>query len=160
MLMSASVVAVEAASETRGGTRNVSPGVIESMAEQAWEARDGDGAEGLARGQKASVTLDPELPHGVDGLVTSQGIYVRPRGDPAYVLILILHELAHWMLAKAGLPDAHGDVWTLALALAAPESLLRRLRAAGDLTAVRLAAETGMPWWAAALRIDMTAVIV
>lgn len=81
------------------------------------------------------------------------------RGDPAYVLMLILHELAHWMLVDAGLPDAHGDVWTLALALAAPESLLRRLRATGDLSAVRLAAETGMPWWAAALRIDMTVVM-
>lgn len=43
--------------------------------------------------------------------------------------------------------------------LAAPESLLRRLRQTGDLTAVRLAAETGMPWWAAALRLDMTAVM-
>ena len=41
----------------------------------------------------------------------------------------------------------------------APESLLRRLRATGDLSAVRLAAETGMPWWAAALRLDMTAVM-
>ena len=38
--------------------------------------------------------------------------------------------------------------------------LLRRLKAAGELTAVRLAAETGMPWWAAALRLDMTAVMV
>lgn len=82
------------------------------------------------------------------------------RGDPAYVLMLILHELAHWMLQKADLPDAHGDVWTLALMLAAPESLLRRLRATGDLSAVRLAAETGMPWWAAALRLDMTAVML
>lgn len=73
--------------------------------------------------------------------------------------MLILHELAHWMLQKADLPDAHGDVWTLALMLAAPESLLRRLRATGGITAVRLAAETGMPWWAAALRLDMTAVM-
>lgn len=60
----------------------------------------------------------------------------------------------------AALPDAHGDVWTLALLLAAPESLLRRMRATGDLSAVRLAAETGMPWWAAALRLDMTVVIL
>lgn len=155
--MSACIVAAEAASEVERGVRNVPTGLIESMSEQAHEARDGEGAEGLARGQGAMVTLDPELPHGVDGLVTEQGIYVRPRGDPAYVLMLILHELAHWMLVDAGLPDAHGDVWTLALALAAPESLLRRLRATGDLSAVRLAAETGMPWWAAALRVDMTA---
>lgn len=157
--MSACIVAAEAASEVERGVRNVPTGLIESMSEQAHEARDGEGAEGLARGQGAPVTLDPELPHGVDGLVTAQGIYVRPRGDPAYVLMLILHELAHWMLVKADLPDAHGDVWTLALALAAPESLLRRLRATGDLSAVRLAAETGMPWWAAALRLDMTAVM-
>jgi hypothetical protein len=129
------------------------------MAEQAWEARDGEGPVGLALGQKAPVTLDPELPQGLDGLVTSQGIYVRPRGDPAYVLILILHELAHWMLVAAGLPDAHGDVWALALALAAPGSLLQRLRAAGDVTALQLAAESGMPWWGAALRLDMTAVM-
>jgi hypothetical protein len=158
--MSACIVAVEAASEVQRGVRNVSSGVLESMAAQAWEARQGEGAEGLARGQGAPVTLDPDLPRGVDGLVTSQGIYVRPRGDPAYVQMLILHELAHWMLGKAGLPDAHGDVWTLALALAAPEALLRRLRTAVDLGAVRLAAETGMPWWAAALRLGMTAVIV
>lgn len=32
--------------------------------------------------------------------------------------------------------------------------------AAGDLSPMRLAAETGMPWWAAALRLDMTAVML
>lgn len=54
---------------------------------------------------------------------------------------------------------SHSTVSSL-LALAAPESLLRRLRATGDLSPMRLAAETGMPWWAAALRLDMTAVIL
>jgi hypothetical protein len=158
--MSECTVAGEATRETERGERNVDRGLIEAMADQAREARDGDGAEGIARGQRVTVHLDPDLPHGVDGLVTSEAIYVRPRGSPAYVFVLILHELAHWMLSKAGLPDAHGDVWTLALALAAPLSLLRRLRAAGPLDAVRLAGETGLPWWAAALRLDMTAVMV
>ena len=125
--MSACVVAVEAASEVHRGERNVPTELLGPMSEQAWEGSDGEGSEGLARGRGAG-DVRPGAAHGVDGLVTSQGIYVRPRGDPAYVLMLILHELAHWMLARAGLPDAHGDVWTLALLLAAPESLLRRLR--------------------------------
>lgn len=61
--------------------------------------------------------------------------------------------------AKALEPTLPDWVWQR-LALAAPLALLRRLKAAGELTAVRLAAETGMPWWAAALRLDMTAVMV
>lgn len=159
--MSECGVAVEAAAELRGGVHNIPPRLIESMADQAWEARDGEGAEGLVRGQKAPpVKYGPDLPQGYDGLLTSEAIHIRPRGSPAYILMLILHELAHWMLAKAGLDDPHGDVWALALALAAPLALLRRLRAEGELTAVRLAAETGMPWWAAALRLDMTAVML
>ena len=159
--MSECGVAVEAAAELRGGVHNIPARLVESMADQAWEARDGDGAEGLARGQKAPpVKYDPELPQGQDGMLTTQAIYIRPRGSAGYVLMLILHELAHWMLARAGLDDPHGDVWALALALAAPLALLRRLKAEGELTAVRLAAEAGMPWWAAALRIDMTAVML
>ena len=157
--MSETVVAGEASVEVRDGPHHVSTVVLESIAECVHAMATAPGVEGLVEGQAVRLVLDPDLPSGIDGLATDTTIYVRPRGGASYVAILILHELAHILLARAGLPDTHGDVWILALALAAPRAALARLRAAGVVTAVGLAAAVGMPWWAASLRLDMTHVI-
>lgn len=158
--MSEAIVAGEAGVEVRDGPHHVSAMMLESIAECAHAMATAPGVEGLVEGQGVRLVLDPDLPSGIDGLATDTTIYVRPRGGAAYVAILILHELAHILLARAGLPDTHGDVWMLALALAAPRPVLARLRGAGVVTPVGLAAAVGMPWWAAGLRLDMTAVMV
>lgn len=153
------VIAAEMMHELRHGRRAAAVSVLEALADHAHEVADGDGPEGLARGQKVEVVV-ADLPSGVSGLLTDR-IYVR-RGLPRDVQVLvILHELAHAMLRAAGLDDPHGDVWPLALALAAPRSLLTRLLrdGDGDVLPADLAAASGVPWWAASERLDMTPVI-
>ena len=90
-------------------------------------------------------------------LIETRGMSARSLSEAAG----LSHSTVSSLLTKLDAnPDARVEARTLALLLAAPESLLRRMRATGDLSAVRLAAETGMPWWAAALRLDMTVVIL
>lgn len=120
------------------------PALIECLADEADRARDGDGAEGIARGQGVEV-VTLALPRGLLGLVHGDRILVHPRRDTALLLIVILHELAHILMRRMGLAHTHADVWRLTLALAMP----RRLRAPtpGD-----LAIASGAPWWAARMR--------
>lgn len=150
-------IAAEMMHELRHGRRAAAVSVLEALADHAHEVADGEGPEGLARGQKMEVVV-ADLPSGVSGLLTDR-IYVR-RGLPRDVQVLvILHELAHAMLRAAGLDDPHGDVWPLALALAAPRGLLTRLMRDGDVLPADLAAASGVPWWAASERLDMTEII-
>jgi len=150
-------IAAEMMHELRHGRRAAAVSVLEALAEHAHEVADDPSPEGLAKGQRVDVVV-ADLPSGVSGLLTDR-IYVR-RGLPREVQVLvILHELAHAMLRAAGLDDPHGDVWPLALALAAPRSMLARLLRDGDVLPADLAAASGVPWWAASERLDMTPVI-
>lgn len=139
------------------GQRCADTSTLEALAEHAHEVADGDGPEGLARGQRVEVVVT-ELPSGVSGLLTDR-IYVR-RGLPRDVQVLvILHEIAHAMLRGAGMDDPHGDVWRLALALAAPKPAIAAMMRQGEVLAADLAAASGVPWWAASVRLDMTEII-
>jgi hypothetical protein len=143
--------------ELEHGERRADTSTLEALAEHAHDVADGAGPEGLARGQKVDVVVT-ELPSGVSGLLTDR-IYVR-RGLPRDVQVLvILHELAHAMLRGAGMDDPHGDVWRLALALAAPKPALAAMLRQGEVLPADLAAASGVPWWAASVRLDMTPVI-
>lgn len=140
--------------EIAGDPPRVDVKLLEAFAECVEAQRDGDGPEGLARGQKVDVETDAGFPEGLDGiaLVDDNLLIVRPSRDRATEWLRILHELAHWLLMKAGLTHSHGDVWMLALALGAPGSMVRREQPEGG---IALAAVSGLPAWAAFARLDM-----
>ena len=151
------VIAAEMLDSLERGQRCADTSTLEALAEHAHEVADDPSPEGLARGQRVEVVVT-ELPSGVSGLLTDR-IYVR-RGLPRDVQVLvILHELAHAMLRAAGMDDPHGDVWRLALALAAPKPTLAAMMRQGEVLAADLAAASGVPWWAASVRLDMTEII-
>lgn len=64
----------------------------------------------------------------------------------------VLHELAHVVLQRLGWRHSHADVWILALAIAAPRSMLRAHRPTDG---IALAALSRLPAWAAAYRLEM-----
>lgn len=129
--------------------------VVEAIAEHVHARRMGPGAEGLALGQQLTVIYET-LPPSIEGFHTPSGvIVVRRQRHPEARELTILHEVAHRMLER--LDHTHVDVWRLALALGAPRAVLRRLRAAGRCTALHVAAETGIPAWAAAWRLGAIA---
>lgn len=129
--------------------------VVEAIADHAHARRLGRGAEGLALGQGITVLVVP-IPAMVDGLLPPvEVMVVRRTRFPEAREMTILHELAHRLLDR--LDHTHVDVWRLALALGAPQSVLRRLRSVGRCTALHVAAETGLPAWAAAWRLGALA---
>lgn len=145
--------------EIAGDPPKVDVKLLEAIAECVEAQRDGDGPEGLARGQKVRVEYDSGFPEGQDGIAIHDDededenvLIVRPSRDRATEWLRILHELAHWLLMKAGMTHSHGDVWMLALALGAPESLVRRERPS---CGIALAAASGLPAWAAFARLEM-----
>ena len=81
-----------------------------------------------------------------------QALIVRPSRDGATLALRILHELAHLVLQRLGWRHSHGDVWLLALAMAAPPSMLRAHR---PHDALALAGIARLPAWAAAARLVM-----
>jgi hypothetical protein len=132
--------------EELAAERRLNAAAIEAIATQVHSARFGDGAEGLAAGQGITV-LVLDLPACVAGLQVPDGaIVVRPRRSPASMALVVLHELAHHLLHA--LDHTHGDVWALTLALGAPRAVVARCSSAGE-----LAATTGLPRWAASVRI-------
>lgn len=122
------------------------PAVLEGLATHAHEKREGEGPEGLALGQGVDVTVT-RLPEGILGFVDGSRILVAPRKNRAFVVLIILHELAHIMLRTAGMRHEHSDVWRLTLALAAPRGMARG-------TTEEVASSRGVPWWAAKLRLS------
>ncbi|MFA9271217.1 MAG: hypothetical protein ACEQSX_10745 [Baekduiaceae bacterium] len=145
-----------ALAEIAGDPPCVDAALLEMLAEHAEELRDGDGPEGLAKGQGVDVEFDRGFPDGHDGiaLYDDKLLIVRPSKDRATQWLRILHELGHWMLMDAGWSHSHGDVWLLALALGAPKSLVRRERPG---SALALAACSGLPAWAASVRFRVLA---
>lgn len=99
----------------------------------------------------------PELLAGARQIATDRG---REIPDWAWVSLSKSGALLTGPLTAAAVFDlakTYADVWRLALALGAPRAVLRRLRAAGRCTALHVAAETGIPAWAAAWRLGAIA---
>jgi hypothetical protein len=101
-----------------------------------------------------SRDTDGTFPAGCDGLAVLELllVIVRPSRDGATEALRILHELAHLMLQRLGWRHSHADVWILALALAAPRSMMRDHH---PTSALVLAGLSRLPAWAAAERIIM-----
>lgn len=139
-----------------GTPPTLDPALIEGLAEHVHEAREGDGPEGLAKGQGIDVETDNGLPDGIDGIALEEFslVVVRPSRDRALLRLRILHELAHLVLQRLGMRHSHGDVWALAVAMGAPQSAYPK---AMRRRALVLALATGLPAYAAALRIVMLA---
>lgn len=90
----------------------------------------------------------PELHVVTDGeSAPTQG--ARPGADD-----VVAEVLAHLILQRLGWRHSHADVWILALAMAAPRSMLRAQR---QIDGVGLAVLSRLPAWAAAERLDMHA---
>ena len=152
--------------EMEGDPPRVDRATLESLAEAVYEARaadpagrfERDSARGIARGQGVEVDTSDRLPDGVDGLAVLRWMLIIIRGsrDGATTALRILHELAHLVLEQLGWRHSHADVWYLALAMAAPRSLLARQPPA-NCNALDLAAAARIPAWAAAARLDMAA---
>lgn len=151
--------------EMEGDPPRVDRATLEGLAEHAYEARKGDAARGIAAdsargialGQGAEVVIDSHFPDGVDGLSLMEAalLIVRYSRDNATLALRILHELAHLILDRLGWRYSHSDVWYLALAMAAPRSLLMRQPANSN--ALDIAALAGIPAWAAATRLECAA---
>lgn len=80
------------------------------------------------------------------------------RSRRSWFVLLILHELAHYLLMRSGARHLHGDVWALTLCLAAPRSVVRQAYAEmriKRLTAGRLALLIPTPSWTAEARISL-----
>jgi hypothetical protein len=115
------------------------------------DAETGD-AKGLAKAAGLELRAEPNMPDGVDAMLVRNIILFRPRADGRRVLLAILHEIAHWLLRDTY--HSHSDVWALTLALAAPLSLLRRLKRAGQLTLKDLFWTVLAPAWSLAARLE------
>ena len=76
------------------------------------------------------MDIDHGFPPGYDGIAVLDLllVIVRPSRDGATLALRILHELAHVILQRLGWRHSHGDVWLLALAMAAPSSMIRAHR--------------------------------
>lgn len=152
--------------EMEGDPPRIDRATLEGLAEAVYDARqadprrgiDRDSARGIALGQGVEVDTSGRLPEGVDGLAILAWavVIVRYSRDNATLALRILHELAHLVLEQLGWRHSHADVWYLALAMAAPRSLLARQPPA-NCNALDLAALARIPAWAAAARLDMAA---
>lgn len=149
-----SEVAQTLSEEMSGAPPTLDAALIEGLAEHVHVARDGDGPEGLARGQGIDVEVDHGLPPGIDGIAVDRLslVIVRPSRDRALLMLRILHELAHLVLQRLGVRHSHGDVWALAVAMGAPQSVCR---GPARRSALALALATGLPAYATALRLVM-----
>ncbi len=144
--------------EVEGSPLTVDAALLEGIAEHVHEARDRtvEGfAESLAAGQGVAVETDRGFPDGFDGIwdPVTRTVIVRPSRDAALLTLRILHELAHLLLQEQGWRHSHGDVWHLTLALAAPRSVLAKVRGQGPLG---VAAAGRVPAWAGAWRLLAT----
>lgn len=130
--------------------------LLEGLADHADALRTSDDLEGLAEGLELGVVYD-RLPSGVYGLRAVGLVIVTCLRDPARRMIVGVHECAHDAMRSSRLSHCHADVWVLTLAMAAPRRMLEEHRASIG-GPVDLAAVAGIPWWAAALRLEMPSV--
>lgn len=130
------------------------PSLLEALAEHARSVADTDDPRDIAGAQCVAVREVERIAQGLPAALTRSRIYVSADLPKTLVLLAILHELAHFLVEREGWIDTHSDVWRLTLMLAMPRSMCRG-RSVED-----LAAAAGVPWWAAALRMNMTTVMV
>ena len=159
-----------AAEEISGGCPLADQMTLEHVATGARDNAEQFGpvsAEQLAAAEECEVRLDPQCP--VEGMVIDPRdhahprrriIIVRPRRNRLRLVLAILHELAHVLLARVDAPHSHADVWCLTLALALPLGLLRRLRRDPQTTVEGLSRRASIPAWAIRIRLRMGAVVV
>ncbi len=160
----------QAAEEIQGGEPIADQLSLEHLATGARDNAEGVAladAEGLARAEQCDVRHDAQCP--VEGLVINPHdphaprkriLVVRPRRDARRLALAVLHELAHVLLARSGMPHSHADVWCLTLALALPLRVVRELRREGTSCARTIAARAGVPVWAVRIRLEMGVVAV
>lgn len=125
---------------------------IEALADHVHATRFGDGPEGLAAGQGVLVFVDDDLPAGVRDVADDCTVSLPRVGDASEQRLLILREAAAAVLGHVPRSSA-SDVAHLTLALAAPRAVVERLCRDGRPGPVALAAETGLPAWAAGARL-------
>lgn len=132
--------------------------LIEALADHAWDCAEGEGTdlERIARGQGYTLTADPTLPRGWRGLLLGDELVYRPHRDPYQERVVIAHEVGHCVARRARLRMAHPDIWRLSLAVLARRAVVQQTRALSSPAthAAVLAAHAGVPWWAAAARLE------
>lgn len=152
----------EAWEALRVGDCRADAALIEALAEHARAARVDvpagqvvvdTWAEGIARGQRLRV-VGCTMPAGLPASLSGTAVYLSTLLGRMLGRVAIVHEVAHALLAAAGLVDSHGDVWRLTLAILMPRELCR------GRDPIDLAVAAEVPWWAAALRSSMTTVMV
>lgn len=154
-------IARTAISEIEGGAPIANAWELEDLASEVHaRARTAD-LDGLVAAAGCTVILEDALPNGVEAMVLPNGVILaRPQRDERRLMLVILHEVAHHIVAKAGIWHSHADVWCLTLALAAPISVLERLRRRGDLTVTELECVVPVSTWALEARLEMPTVTI
>jgi len=136
---------------------------LEGIADEATEGLpQGATVEDLVGRAGCRVSVQRTLPCDEDGTITPTGLIIiraqlgRAEIGRRRMVLAILHELAHWLLRDRDC--THGDVWLLALALAAPRRLVRRVRRHGEHALAALYWSTEVPRWALGTRLEWAAV--
>lgn len=143
--------------ELRSGDRLCDAATLAGIAIGARLVAEDRSARGLARAAGLEVAHEPGLPASVPALLVGLVILLRRRTDARRETLAILHELAHYLLARAEPLHTHADVWALTLLLAAPPAALSALAVAGvPLDADHLAWELTLPRWAAEERLVLS----
>jgi hypothetical protein len=147
-------VARQALDEIAHGVPIADSYVLEILADTLSAKAGGGCAWAQARAAGCWVVERTDLPDGVEAVLLPNGdIVVRARRDRRRMALAILHELAHWLLQRAGIGHSHADVWCLTLALAAPCSVLLELRRRGELTIDGLHPVATVSRWALSARL-------
>ncbi len=146
-------VAEQALTELRAGGGAVDPCLLEVLADHVHALATSPSLDDLCAAAGCAWAF-ADLPAAQEGRLDAWGtVFVRRHRDPARVRLVVLHEVAHWVLGRAGVRHEHVDVWLLTLALGAPRATVLRLQQSGRPTSLDLAVETGLPAWAAEARL-------
>lgn len=124
------------------------------------EPADDPDLAAILKGQGLRARVVRGMHPGLPALLSGTNVLLQSGLSCVDRRVICHHELGHHMLAAAGMPDPHGDVWRLALASMMPRPALRLLRAklGRALAPADIIAAFGVPWWAPSLRLSMTSV--
>lgn len=140
--------------ELEGGLQRIDDQLVEGLGD--WmDGCSSDGTiEGMAEGMGRRVVEVPGLP--VLGINIPGAVAIGPHRDPAERRVTIAHELAHVPAREHGFNDCHADVQRVMLAALMPKRVLRAVRTLDPLV---LAANAGVPYWAAWARLKMRSIL-